>query len=78
MDTMESLFNKFAYNISEFLPRSPFANVIESIGNIPYLGYLNWFFPIKDILTVMALWLGAITVYYAYSIVLRWLKVIGD
>lgn len=61
-----------------FLPASPFADFIEDFSNLPWLGVLNWLFPVRECLIVMAAWLGAITLFYLYSIVMRWVKMIGD
>lgn len=58
------------------LPLSPFQPYIEQFAALPYLGYLNWFFPIGDCLTIMSVWLTAIATYYAYSALLRWTRVI--
>lgn len=59
------------------LPRSPFTDWIESFTVPNWVGWLNWFFPVGTCLDIMAVWLVAIGLYYLYSIVLRWVKVIG-
>ena len=59
------------------LPLSPFRPYLNSLGDLPYLGYLNWFFPIGEAITITFAWLTAISLYYTYMAVLRWLKVIG-
>ena len=46
------------------LPASPFTNIVDAMGATPYLGYLNWFIPVGKCLTVMTLWLSAVTIYY--------------
>lgn len=60
------------------LPTSPFRSFISSWTPPPYLGWLNWFFPVSQILTILALWLSAIALFYLYSIIMRWIKMIGD
>ena len=60
------------------LPVSPFADFVDQFSGLPWLGVLNWFFPVRQCLIVMAAWLAAILLFYAYSIVMRWVKVIGD
>lgn len=62
----------------ELLPRSPFADFVAQFAQLPALGYLNWFFPVRGALTVLAAWLGAISLYYVYSVIMRWVKLIGD
>lgn len=78
MDNLSSLWDKFAESLMEVLPTSPFRQFLDSFAEIPYLGYLNWFVPVKGILVVMGAWLTAVGLYYLYSIIMRWLKVIGD
>lgn len=59
----------------DFLPDSPFT----AISNSPvaeFLPYLNWIVPLDFIITSGTLWLTAIGVYYAYSVILRWIKAI--
>lgn len=58
------------------LPLSPFTQYIEKLKDMPFLGYLNWFIPIKELLIIGASWLGVIGLFYLYSIVLRWVKAI--
>ena len=78
MDTLQTLWNAFGDQIYRFLPVSPFRQYLDAFGSIPYLGVLNWFFPIKEALVVMGVWLTVVTTYYTYVVVLRWIKVVGD
>lgn len=64
--------------IIAILPVSPFQSIIQSIGETPYLGYLNWFFPVGRCLTVMVSWCAAIAVFYGVSWILRQLNIIGS
>jgi len=68
----------FALNVVlSILPSSPFA----ALNNTPvqqYLGYVNWFIPIYDIELELGAFCIAVLVYYAYGIVMRWIKVIGQ
>lgn len=74
----DTLFSKFSNSIVQLLPASPFAPALEYFNDLPYLGWLNWVIPVKDMLRVAEVWLAAITVFYLYSIIMRWLKLIGD
>lgn len=78
LNFMMELINKFAGWLCDILPTSPFRQYIDSFSNLPFLGYLNWFIPVRSILTVLAAWLGSIALFYMYSIVMRWVKMIGD
>lgn len=71
-------FSGILDSIIAVLPTSPFHDHIVAIGQLPYLGYLNWFFPVRGCLIVMVTWLTAIAVFYLYSIIMRWVKMIGD
>ena len=73
---MSELWNSFGDVITNILPMSPFRGFIQSIGQLPYLGWLNWFIPIQDLITIFGAWLGAVAIFYLYQIVLRWVKVI--
>lgn len=77
MDFFTTIFDKFADFIITVLPLSPFREFLNDFSNVPYLGYLNWFVPVGGILKVLAAWLAAVTGFYLWSIVLRWLRAIG-
>lgn len=68
---------KLVGQLVNILPKSPFQGFIEQLrGNLPFLGYLNFFVPVQSILVVGGAWLGAIAIYYIYSAILRWVKAI--
>jgi hypothetical protein len=62
----------------DFWESDTYKDFISNFADLPYLGWLNWFFPVGDCLVVMSAWLGAVGLFYLYSIVMRWLKMIGD
>ena len=62
--------------LANFLPLSPFRRSIDRIHSIPYIEAINWIVPIDEIILIMFYWGTAIAVYYAYMIVLRWVKAI--
>ena len=74
----EAVFQKFSEALMQVLPLSPFQQYIDQFRSLPYLAWLNWFFPVGACLTVMAAWLVAVDLFYLYSILMRWLKIIGD
>lgn len=71
-------FDGLIDNIVHLLPQSPFAEFLDEFSDLPALGYLNWFFPVRDCLRVMVAWLAAIALFYLYSVIMRWVKMIGD
>ena len=67
------------------IPRVVFAlfltfpfDFLEMFSNLPGIGWLNWFFPVGECLVVFSAWLVAYGVYLIYSVVMRWVKLIGD
>ena len=78
MDVFTLIWVKFSGALMNVLPTSPFTNVINSITEFPYLGYLNWFFPFGTCVQIFGAWLIAYGLYLGYNIVMRWLKVTGD
>ena len=49
---------------------------IDELEQLPYLGYLNWVIPVSQMLTIGTAWLVAIGLYYLYSVIARWIKLI--
>ena len=61
-----------------FLPESPFKGVLSDFADNEVLQYINWFLPVGEIVGILALWLTAIIGFYAYQVILRWIKAIGN
>lgn len=76
--TINQAFQNIISQLVQLLPTSPFAQFVDDFSGLPWLGVLNWFFPVRECLIVMVAWLGAITLFYLYSVVMRWVKLIGD
>lgn len=62
--------------LTSVLPVSPFQSYIAYFRSWPYVGWLNWFVPVKGYLIVWASWLTAVGLYYLYAAVLRWIKAV--
>lgn len=77
LEWMRELFDSLGEALMHLLPLSPFTGIIEDLEQMPFLGYINWFIPIGSMLKIGAAWLVAIGVYYSYSMVARWIKVIS-
>ncbi|NLD20354.1 MAG: hypothetical protein GX663_08965 [Clostridiales bacterium] len=58
------------------LPISPFQDFISSMEQTPYLGYVNWFFPVGRCLTLLVAWGTAIGVFYGIQWILRQFDII--
>ena len=75
---MNTLIQTLGKKILTLLPTSPFRGLIDSWVAPQYLGWLNWFMPVGTLITILNLWLAAITLFYLYSIIMRWVNIIGD
>lgn len=74
---MKEILDKLLDAVLSLFPISPFMPAIRELSGLPFLGYLNWFLPVGTFLKIGSLWLGAITLYYAYLVVARWVKLLG-
>lgn len=73
---MSELLGAFLNKILNLFPMDPFREPINKLANLPYLGYLNWFVPVSEMIAIGMLWLAAIALYYVWSVVARWIKLI--
>lgn len=62
--------------VTSVLPLSPFQPYISYFNAWPYMGWVNWFVPVKGYLVIWGTWLSSVGLYYIYSAVLRWMKAI--
>lgn len=46
-------------------------------GVSQYLGWLNWFLPIAEIIVMLAGWVSALLLYFLIAIVMKWVKIVG-
>lgn len=74
---MKEILDKFLSGLLSLLPLSPFTEIISALGSMPFLGYLNWFIPVGTFLKIGSAWLAAIALYYLYSVIARWVKLIS-
>ena len=74
---MKNLLDQFLQGVLSLFPLSQFREVIQELESLPYLGYINWFVPVGDFVKIGTVWLAAIAVYYAWSIIARWIKLIS-
>lgn len=74
---MKNLLDRFLQAVLSLFPLSPFQPVIRELAGLPYLEYINWFVPIGDLVRIGSAWVTAVGVYYAWSVIARWIKVIS-
>ena len=77
LEWMEEMLGSLADGLVSLLPLSPFTDMIATLEKMPYLGLINWFIPISGMVALAGGWLMAIGLYYAYSVVARWIKLIS-
>ncbi|MEM0173670.1 MAG: hypothetical protein QXI16_04090 [Sulfolobaceae archaeon] len=80
---MDTLFNWITSSLDyvlsfvlAMLPDSPFQIITRNNTVIEYLGYVNYFIPMTEILGILQLWITAVGVYYVYQAILRFAKVV--
>ena len=76
---MESIFTNLMNALTwiiELLPDSPFQTVSNADVS-EFMGALNWIIPLDKIVAELEVWLSAVIIFYAYQIILRWIKAIG-
>lgn len=76
LNSILNFFQELAQNLLKILPTSPFDSFINSLNGIPYMEYINFFLPLDIIIPILTAWGTAIGLYYAYMIILRWVKAI--
>lgn len=74
---MKEMLDGLLGGLLSLLPLSPFTDAISTLAEMPFLGYINWFIPIGAMCKIAAGWLVAIGLYYAYSVIARWVKLIS-
>ena len=77
-DALSDALVDLAVSVIELFPSSPFTILDELSSSEVYewLRMVNWFVPIGTFVGILEAWLTCVAVYYAYQIVLRWIKVI--
>lgn len=69
---------QFIIGILDLFPDDPFLSVQEYyIPASVTMSYVNWFIDFPSIINITFAWVAAIFVWYAYSIILRWVKLAG-
>ena len=60
MADMQALLTGFLDLLMKAFPTSPFADTIEKFSKLPYLGYINWFVPVSEMVAIGSAWLLAV------------------
>ena len=62
--------------VISLLPSSPFTGFTYLISQLPFLGYLNWFIPIPEIIVIMEAWLAIVAIYYGILFALNYVGIL--
>lgn len=73
LDSLYNLLLSALGSIISFLPNSPF-QAVNNANVDQFLGTLNWFLPISEIIAILQAWLVCVVVFYLYQVILRWVK----
>lgn len=65
----------FLNSVINLLPDSPFSNLRFDFGE-SFLAYLNWIFPLSEIVSILGLVISCYIAYLSISFILRFLRVI--
>ena len=76
MSVVMKAFSSMLAVIMDLLPDSPFRGFIDNIISSPYIGFLNYFVPISDFISILTAWGTAIATYYVFSAILRTINAI--
>lgn len=76
MEFLTNLLNSVLGLILTLLPNSPFKAFISAMHENIFLQYAAYFLPMQQIIAVSEAWLLAITTFYVWMVVLRWVQAI--
>lgn len=71
-------FNGLIQSIIALLPTDPFTEILANVPSFgSWINYFNWFVPVGLILDVLLIWITAISIWYVWQAVARWLNLIS-
>lgn len=70
-DGINSVFNEIFQFILFLLPDSPFRNISFPPEIETFLGYLNYYVPFAEMVTIAFAWVTCIAIFYSYQLILR-------
>lgn len=62
--------------VLSLVPSSPFIGFGSLVENIPFLGWLNWFLPISEMLVIFESLLVVVVIYYGILYLLNYVGVL--
>jgi hypothetical protein len=79
IDFVQWFIDGFAESIDwllGYLPKSPTSSFVNATPSNLNLGYVTWFLPYPTMILHFTAILAAISIYYVYRVIGRWLKVV--
>lgn len=73
---LSDVLNQIQQWVMILLPDSFIKDLVLPDNIQSILGYINWVIPFYMIGNTLLIWCGCITIYYAYQVILRWIKAI--
>lgn len=70
-------FVKFVDIVLSILPPSPFTLFLNAGVLNDYIKYINYFFPVTELIIVVEAWILCVGIFYIYQVIMRWIKLIG-
>ena len=77
-DIMVGFISKVQEFLQTILPLSPFRPYIDKINLTGYMGYINYFIPVGIMVDILGAWITCMGLFYLYSIIMRWAKIVGE
>lgn len=78
IDKLTGFLQQILGVILMLLPGSPFSSFIDNLDTAGWIKALNWVVPVGTFVSIGSAWLVAIGIFYAYQVILRWAKAVGD
>lgn len=66
---MVALLRILVLALYSVLPASPFRQLADSVADIEFLPYLNWFIPFDQCAKFTGLWCAALLVFYNFRLI---------
>lgn len=75
-NTINEVFNEIFKFILLLLPDSPFKDLSLPPEIETFLGYLNYYIPFAEMVTIGLAWITCVSIYYSYQLILRFINAV--
>lgn len=77
-DIMVGFISKVQEFLQTILPVSPFRPYIDALKVSEYMAYINYFVPVGTMVDILGAWITCMGLFYMYSVIMRWAKIVGE